>query len=186
MIYGLLLLLISVAPHAASMVIDLNPNISIISSNRIISHCFTPDSHPDMGETNLRDCRDTLVAIAHTPDFTTPIRFSKNPRSGASLPRSWRSGECLIFVSCENNRDSYTFRFADVLQLAKNLVDTCVGTIETEKWGILRWGGVEVLGDSRTFYVSVGKPRPRSASGGNVIPANIVNGTILDPAIEVS
>ena len=182
MICGLLLLLASIAHHATSMAVDVNPTMAMTPLNRIVYHCFTPDTSPNIGEANSKDCRDTLLLLARSPDFTTPMRFSKNPRSGVKVPRGWRSGDCLIFVSCENDRDSYTFRFADVLVVAKRIVDNCVGTTVTEKWGILRWGGVDILGDSETFYVSVGKPfAPRTVGEGVVL----VNGTMLDPAIDV-
>lgn len=82
-------------------------------------------------------------------------------------------------MSCENDRDAYTFRFADVLVVARRVVDNCVGTTQSEKWGLLRWGGVEVLGDTETFYVSVGK---RVAGSVNLV--ELTSGTLLDPAIE--
>lgn len=185
MIYGLLLLASSLAHHATSQLIDLNPTITTNTLNAITPHCFTPDKDPDIAETNLNDCRDALTILARNPDFTTRYRFSKNPRRGAKVPRGWMSGKCIILVSCENDRDAYTFRFADVLVVAKRLVDACVGA-ENEEWGLLRWGGVDDLGDSETFYVSVGKPYlPRTAAG-SVIAAELVNGTLLDQAIEVS
>ena len=86
-------------------------------------------------------------------------------------------------MSCENDRDAYTFRFADVLVVAKRLVDTCVGTMQSEKWGLLRWGGVEVLGNTETFYVSVGK---RQFAAGSVDQVELTSGTPLNPAIEGS
>ena len=162
------------------MLIDLSPSSINNSSNHIVPHCFTPGTYPGIGETNLKDCRDALVVLARNPDFTTPMRYSKNPRRGIKIPRGWTSGECIIFVSCENDRDAYTFRIADVLVLAKKLVDTCVGTTVDEEWGLLRWGGVEILGDSMTFYVSVGKPHTPTTSAETVIPVDLVNGTLLD------
>lgn len=32
------------------------------------------------------------------------------------------SGECLIFVTCENDRDMYEFRFADVARVARKVI----------------------------------------------------------------
>lgn len=183
--YSFLLLLSSLAHYATSMIIDVDSTITTNTSNRIVPHCFTPDSSPGIGETNLKDCRDTLLILARNPNFTTPMRFSKNPRRGLKVPRGWSSGECLIFVSCENDRDAYTFRFADVLVVAKKLVDTCVATKEVEKWGLLRWGGVDILGDTETFYVSVGKPHARRPPAGGIISVDFVNGTLADPAIDV-
>ena len=87
-------------------------------------------------------------------------------------------------MSCENDRDAYTFRFADVLVVAKRLVDTCVGTTQSEKWGLLRWGGVQVLGDTETFYVSVGR---RQDVAGSVNLEELTTGMLLlNPAVEGS
>ncbi len=89
-------------------------------------------------------------------------------------------------MSCENDRDAYTFRFADVLVVAKRLVEKCVGTAESEALGLLGWGGVEILGDSVTFYVSVGRPFNPIISTESAIPVASVSGTSLDPTIEIS
>ena len=181
MVLWFLLLLSSLAHHAASALIDLNP----AALNRVIPQCFTPEVDPKLGETNLEDCRNALLVLARTPDFTTPMRWSKNPRRGMLLPRGWESGDCLIFVSCENDRDAYTFRFADVLVVARGLVDNCVGTTEDPRWGLLRWGGLDVLGDSLTFYVSIIRPVHVSNATGDAVPVKLVNDTLFDPAIGV-
>ena len=102
------------------------------------------------------------------------------------MPRGWRSGDCLILVSCENDRDAYTFRFADVLVVAKRLVDNCVEGRESERWGLLRWGGVDDLGASETFYVSVGKPFAPRIPAESAGPVESLNGTRLDPTIDIS
>lgn len=186
MICGLLLLLSSIAYHVTSTLIDLNHTTTTNALNRIIPHCFTPEGTPDLGETNLKDCRDALLILARNPDFTTPIPFSKNPRRGVILPQGWTSGECLILMSCENDRDAYTVRFADVLVEARRLVDECVGTKEDERWGLLRWGGIATLKGTETFYVSVGSPPTPLNPVGSVMPVELVNGTLLDLATEVS
>ena len=91
-------------------------------------------------------------------------------------------------VNCENDRDAYTFRLADVLVVAKKLVDTCVGTEVDPKWGLLKWGGIDELGDSRTFYVSVfeAKYHPAASTGGGVVPVDLVNQTVMHSAVDVS
>lgn len=92
----------------------------------------------------------------------------------------------MVIMSCENDRDAYTFRFADVLVVARRLVDKCVGTKESEKWGLLRWGGVDILGDSETFYVSVGKPYAPTISAESVDLVELTSETVLNPAVEGS
>ena len=89
-------------------------------------------------------------------------------------------------MSCENNRDAYTFRFADVLPVARKVIDTCVESKVNPTWGLLRWGGMDVLGDSPTFYVSVLKLRDSATSTENALPVALVNQTLVNPAIEVS
>ena len=161
-----------------SMLININHSTISNSSDRIDTHCFTPDTHPQMAEVTQKGCRDALLILARNPDFTTPLRFSKNPRRGIKIPRAWTSGACTIIMSCENDRDAYTLRFADVLVVAKKLVETCVGTQESEKWGLLRWGGVDILGDSETFYVSVGQVIARTVPAGNVDLVELTSETL--------
>lgn len=177
MIIGSLLVLSSLACHATSAIL----NLSSTALNRVEGHCFTPELDPNLQETNLEDCRDALRNLAMAPDFTTPRGYSKNPRRGLHpLPLHWISGDCLILVSCENSRDAYTFRFADVLPVARKVIDTCVGTRISPRWGLLKWGGMDVLGDSVTFYVSVLSAPP------DAVPMEVVNQTLVNPVIEVS
>ena len=151
----------------------------------ITPHCFTPASLEGVGETNPHDCRAALEILIRQPHFTTRYSFSKNPRRGLKVPKGWTSGQCVIFVSCENDRDAYTFRLADVAANARKLVAGCVGK-ESERWGMLRWGGVDILGDSETFYVSVGRPvapRPPGLGGGSVL-AVVGNGSLVEVEVE--
>ena len=180
------ILLSTLVSRASLTLIDLNSSSVTESTNRITPHCFTPGTSSDLGETNLKDCRDALAILARNPDFTTPFHFSKNPRRGIRVPRGWKSGDCLILVSCENDRDAYTFRFADVLVVAKRLVDNCVEGRVSERWGLLRWGGVDDLGASETFYVSVGKPFAPRIPAESAGPVESLNGTRLDPTIDIS
>ena len=175
-----LLLLASLSHHVNSTVI--NPSLAP-SNPGIIAACFTPELRT-VSETNMQDCRNALQVLARAPDFTTPMTYSKNPRRGAIIPRGWVANDCLIMVSCDNDRDAYTFRLADVLVVAKKIVDNCVATKQSPKWGLLRWGGIDVLGDSLTFYVSVFKPMRDSA--GNAISLELVNDTLLDTAMKDS
>ena len=87
-------------------------------------------------------------------------------------------------VSCENDRDAYTFRLADLLVPAKGIIDNCVATRESARWGLLRWGGIDTLGDSLSFYVSVF--RPLTVSAGNTVSLELVNDTLLNTAMKDS
>ena len=89
------------------------------------------------------------------PGFTTPYIFSRTPRFGVqTLPKRWKSGECLIYVSCINDHDVDVFRFADVAHQALKVIEACVDVQEPR----LPWGGVEALGTVGSFYVSLGGP----------------------------
>ena len=169
MIFGWSLLLFSIVHHAASTLLSLDPT----TVNGTGFQCFTPDAGHEIEEVELKDCRNALLVLARAPSFTTPMTYSKNP------------GGCLILVSCYNDRDAYTFRLADVLAVAKKLVDTCVESTVTEKWGLLRWGGLDDLGDSETFFVSVFRPT-NSVLTGSVGLVEFVNDTLLHPGIKVS
>ena len=183
MVIESLLLLSSLACYTTSTI--LNPRPTAV--NRVLGHCFTPAVDPNIQATNLKDCRDALLKLATAPDFTTPRSYSKNPRRGLRrLPLNWSSGDCLILVSCENDRDAYTFSFADLLPVAWKLIDTCVGTEVSPEWGLLRWGGIDVLGDSQTFYVSVLKIKDSASSTANAVALELVNQTLVNPAMEVS
>jgi len=177
--------------HALSASIANQPALSLPNpvngtSNVIIGHCYTPASLAGVQETNPRDCREALKVLIRQPAFTTPLRFSKNLRRGIKVPRGWTAGQCIIFVSCENDRDAYTFRFADVAQNARRLIDGCVGKPdETGQWGTFKWGGVDKLLDTMTFYVSVGKPVPPSPGvGEGTVMALMGNGTMIEVEVE--
>ena len=171
------------ACYTTSAFINLRPT----TLDRVEGHCFTPALDPNIKATNLKDCRDALVNLVRAPDFMTPRSYSDNPRRGLHpLPLDWQSGDCLILVGCENDRDAYTFRFADVLPVARKLVDTCVGTKMTPRWGLLRWGGMDALGNSQTFYVSVLKLTNSANLNANAVLLELVNQTLVNPAIEVS
>lgn len=92
------------------------------TTNRIVPHCYTPASLAGVQETNPRDCRDAMEILIRQPDFSTFFSFSKNTRRGIKLPRGWISGRCIIFLSCENDRDAHTMRFADVARVARSII----------------------------------------------------------------
>ena len=58
--------------------------------------------------------------------------------------------DCIVFVSCENDYDADVFRYADVAQKAKKVIDDCVNIDDGTPWG-----GVEPVGSIGSFYVSV-------------------------------
>lgn len=55
----------------------------------------------------------------------------------------------------------------------------------SEEWGTLKWGGVDEIGDSETFYVSVGRPvASRGGIGGTNVTALMGNGTMVEVEVE--
>ena len=182
MAFKVLLLLALLAHHATSTHRDLNRSIITNASNRIFPHCFTPMSVPGIKETNLTDCNTALRGLARQPDFRTRFVFSKNTRRGLKVPRGWLARDCVIIISCENDRDAFAFRYADVLVIAKLIVENCVER-EQEGFGTFRWGGVDQILDSETFYVSVGKPSepiPSSTGIGSLMLENLTDVTRPD------
>ncbi|KAL2041856.1 hypothetical protein N7G274_005641 [Stereocaulon virgatum] len=122
--------------------------------NDVHLHCFTPVAHPDRGPTNVNDCKSVLEMIVSLPDSLTPYRFSKNKRrlDVIPLPKGWRTRDCIIFVSCENDRDMDVFRLADAARQARNIIQNCVEGETTP------YGGIDGVGSVGSFYVSVGRP----------------------------
>ena len=124
------------------------------STNDVLLHCFTPAAHPDRGPTNADDCKNALAMMVLQPNFVIPYRFSKNKRrlDVIPLPKGWGTQDCIIFVSCENDRDVDVFRLADVARQARNIIKNCVEGEATP------YGGIGGVGSVGSFYVSVGKP----------------------------
>ena len=127
--------------------------------------CYTPDSEetPGIQPVDLNACKDALRVLIHTPEFARPHRFSRNPRTMAKkLPLGWQLGheaDCRIVVSCSNDRDSAVFRFADVAQVARRIIDHCVDRPDPDgRYPLLRWGGVEGILEGQSFYVAVARP----------------------------
>ena len=133
--------------------------------NDIIPHCYTPEGAdtPHVQPVDLKACKDALAVLVQTPDFTTRFRFSKNPRAMArKLPTGWQMGTgstCRIVVNCQNDKDSAVFRYADIAQVARMIIDNCVEKPDPyERFPMLKWGGIHGLLGEETFYVAVARP----------------------------
>lgn len=138
------------------------PKPSNTTVGDVIPYCFDQTSHPGIGYTNYADCRRAMTRLIREPRFTTSFRFSKNPRrlDIIKLPKGWGAGNCVIFVSCENNRDTSVFRYADVAREANRIIDKCIKEVP-DRPGEPPYGGLVQVGDVGTFYVSVGRPTNR-------------------------
>lgn len=155
----LLLLLSSYLTNASPTATTTNPLLPLhratVIVNEVLPFCFNETNHPIQGTTNSHDCREALRMIYREPSRDRVFRFSKNPRSSVDvlvIPRGWQYGECVIFVSCSNTRDSAYFTFGDVAREAVKVIRDCVDIPET------KYGGVEEIGIVPSFYVSVGRP----------------------------
>ena len=152
------------------------------SINAIMPHCYTPDSHdtPGIQPVNLQACKDALHVLVRQPHFAVGYRFSRNPRAQANrIPLGWQLGEyadCRIVVNCENDHDSAIFRYADIAQVAKKIIDDCVDKPDPdERVPLFKWGGVKGLKDENTFYVAVARPI-RSVLGSDGANGTVVTG----------
>ena len=66
---------------------------------------------------------------------------------------------CRIVVSCENDKDSAVFRYADVAQIARKIMDNCVEKPDPfGRFPVLKWGGIHGITGEDTFYVAVARP----------------------------
>ena len=162
------------------------------SFNGIISHCYTPDGAdtPGILPVELKSCEDALSILVRTEDFTTRFRFSKNPRAMAiSVPVGWQKGtnaKCRIIVSCENDRDTGMFRYADIAQSARRIIQNCVDKPDPfERHPLLKWGGIDGIRGEETFYVAVAKPLRAALE---VVEANetlVADGGLVDGALQL-
>lgn len=138
----------------------------------ITPFCFDTESHPGIRVTNAPDCHRALGLLIRQPGFTTPYKFSKNPRrlDVISLPKGWGADLCVIFISCANAQDTGIFRYADVAREARKVIRNCVDN-QPEPYG-----GLYQVGSEGTFYVSVGRPTdPRPRPPGLVEIASAAN-----------
>ena len=173
---------------------NLNSLVMLNSSvNRVISHCYTPDSEetPGIRPINLQACKEALNVLIRTPDFTTPFRFSRNPRAMAKeIPMGWQPGpaaDCRIVINCYNDHDSAVFRFADVAQGARKIMENCVEKPDPHgRYPVLEWGGVTDINGEETFYVAIARPL-KSQLGVELINETLVaGGGLFDGGTEVS
>ena len=171
--------------HASPAAIGAQPSLPALnaSTNEVHLHCFTPGLHPERPLTNVNDCKNALALMVLEPNFITPYRFSKNSRrfDVIPVPKGWTSGDCIIFVSCENDRDTDVFRLADVAGQARKIIQACVEGQATPH------GGINGVGTVGTFYVSVGKPlNARVSSTSRRVAGSTVmgNATLLGPGVS--
>ena len=183
-------------PSNASPAISENLNLPVTfnsSLNHIIPHCYTPEGQetPGIIATDLKACKDALAVLVRTPDFTTPFRFSRNPRALARLiPTGWQMGvesECRIIINCQNDHDSAVFRYADVAQIAKRIIENCVDRPDPSgRLPLLRWGGVDGIKDAETFYVAVARPIRAALEVGVGNMTVVASGGLVGGVVESS
>ena len=116
--------------------------------------CFGPGSHEGLYPTNFGDCQKAMEQLVSMPDFSIRFTFSRDERRGIKVPIRWRFGECLIFLSCLNEKDVDAFSYLDVTRTAYGVFRTCVDV----QAPVLPWGGVDMVGRLKSFYVSIGGP----------------------------
>lgn len=173
--------------------IQLSAVTSNSTPNAIVPHCYIPEGRdtPGIHATDLEACKDALAVLVRTPNFMTRFRFSRNPRAMAiEIPTGWQMGtvsDCRILVNCQNDRDTGVFRYADVAQIARRIIENCVD--QPDPYGrhpLLRWGGVDGIEGTETFYVAVARPL-RAAPEVEVANVTVIaSGGLIDVGIESS
>ena len=135
-----------------------NRDRPISQANHTISNwiefCFDLGTHPGIGSPNLADCHGAMSQLVREPGFILERSFSRNWRRGIEVPKQWLRGDCTIFVSCGNDYDSDSFRYADIAHTAGNVIRRCIEDQPEEPYG-----GLQTVGRVGSFYVAVGKPR---------------------------
>ena len=78
------------------------------------------------------------------------------------LPTGWQmeiGATCRIVVNCQNDKDSAVFRYADIAQVARMIIDNCVEKPDPYgRFPMLKWGGIRGILGEETFYVAVARP----------------------------
>ena len=109
---------------------------------------------------------------------------------GKKLPIGWQLGQgagCRIVVSCENDRDTAVFRYADVAQEARKIIDNCVDKPDTHgRYPLLTWGGIHGLRGEETFYVAVASPIQPVLEAGLANWTAPVGGVLIEEGPEVA
>ena len=142
-------------PRNQGSLVTVNPSL-----NAVNTHCYIPDDNPGLEPAVLESCKGALAILVSTPDFAKRVAFTKNPTVVARLlPLAWQMAGCRIVFSCLNDDDSAVFRLADVAQTAKRIIDNCIDQPDPSgRFPLLKWGGVALIGRSKTFFANVGKP----------------------------
>lgn len=175
-------------PETHDSLVLFNSSINVM----IIPHCYTPESQdtPGVQPVNLKACKDALHVLVRQPHFADSYRFSRNPRALArKIPLGWQLGaeaDCRIVVNCVNDHDSAIFRFADVAQVARQIIDDCIDKPDPyARVPLFKWGGVNRLKDENTFYVAVAKPL-QPVPGSDGMNGTVVTGSgLVDGGIDI-
>ena len=94
---------------------------------------------------------------------------------------------CRIIVTCQNDRDTAIFRFADVARVARRIIDNCVDKPDPfERFPLLRWGGVAGIQGEDTFYVAVARPISRTLEIEVANTTVVPSGGLIDVVIGSS
>ncbi len=127
---------------------------SLNATNDIELRCFSPALYPERSALNSTDCDLALMKLVLTPRFNVLQKFSKNMRRLDTLkvPRGWGQGKCIIMLSCENDRDTASFKLADVARQVRAIINYCIEGHDTT------YGGIVGVSDVPTFYVSIAGP----------------------------
>ena len=176
---------VSLLPTSSAL--DYQPELSLTNLTRGNGlYCFDQSSHPGVGTTNSADCRGALRTLASLPEYRSHarLRFSKNPRNGIRVPKGFQHDQCIIYLSCANDRDSEYFTLADIFTVALGIIKECVDQ------PVVKYGGLDYVGNVGTFYVSVGISRTArgSSSSSATLPrpttgAEDTFGTLVESAL---
>lgn len=131
---------------SASILNSFPTNTSTLSS---AGYCF----EPRIGRLppNYRDCELTASQIDPLR-FTSPVTFSRRPEAQFKLPKSYRSGTCIIYLDMVQDTDEDRFPLIDVWDATMNLAHACV---RPDPWAGPRLGGFISVGPARSLCVVI-------------------------------
>lgn len=111
------------------------------------SYCFEPKTGPL--PLNYRDC-EVAASEIDPLRLTYPVTFSRRPYAQFKLPKSYRSGTCIIRLDMVHDTDEDRFPLLNVRGAAMELAQACV---RPDPSAGPRLGGSVSVGPAKLLHV---------------------------------
>ncbi len=171
--YSIVTFYLLVVPWAYATPLQLDPplNLPSILASRpftVNTTAFSPDEcyEPKIGRLpiNFKDCQDAASQI--NPDFKTQFftfgRQSSEDPNYIKLPKSYRSGTCIIYLDMLQDTDQDLLTLPMVWKATTHLANECVGQ---QAESALRLGGILGIPPRNLLHVVIfGRKYPVAAT----------------------